>query len=125
MGQKLYVQDVLRKGRGVYAAIAFSNKDLIELCPVIITKSEELAIIHKTSLHDYYFLWGKEQNQAGIALGYGSIYNHSDTPNAEFRCDYEQKTIDFYAISDISIGEEITIDYHAGLKDGKLWFDVV
>lgn len=114
------------KGRAVITTEAISSGDLIEVCHVIILAPEELPIIHKTSLHDYYFLWGINQDRPAIALGQGSLYNHSYQPNAEFLYDYQNDTIDIKAISDISPGEEITVNYHAGDDDGKqsLWFDV-
>ena len=55
-------------------------------------------------------------------LGYGSIYNHSENPNAEI--DYnEGKQEDFLffkAIKDIKIGEEIVYNYE--FDDNKVEF---
>lgn len=57
-----------------------------------------------------------------IALGNGSIYNHSPTPNAfwKFREDSEGKAILFYAKKDISAGEEIFIKYNS--DSSRLFF---
>lgn len=120
---KLYIANTENKGKAVFAAVPFSPEDVIEICPVIILQETDLKVIHNTRLHDYYFLWGVEQNQAALALGYGSLYNHSDEPNAEIVFDYEQETIDFICIHDISPGDEVTIDYHAGLTERSLWFE--
>ncbi|MBK8626333.1 MAG: SET domain-containing protein-lysine N-methyltransferase [Saprospiraceae bacterium] len=79
------------------------------------TKSQ-LPIIHKTVLHDYYFLWGEEMDECATALGFGSLYNHAIHPNANFILDLENNTIDVEAIKDISAGAEITLNYHGELE---------
>lgn len=97
---------------------------MIEICPVIVLPEEELSIIHNTKLHDYYFLWGDEQQQCAIVLGFGSIYNHSYQPNARYLLDYEQLTVDFYAVKDIGAGEEITTNYNGESHiQTAVWFD--
>lgn len=98
---------------------------MIEICPVIVLPEEETRIIHGTSLHDYYFLWGEEQKQSAIVLGFGSMYNHAYRPNAKYLLDYEQMTVDFYAVEDIGAGEEITVNYNGEphLQD-PVWFDL-
>lgn len=96
---------------------------LLEVCPVIIIPQDQVAAIHKTVLHDYYFLWGPEEKQAAIALGFGSLYNHSFEPNAEYRVDYEQRSFDFYSLRDLEAGEEITVNYNGAEDDrSPLWF---
>ena len=122
---KLYIVNSKEKGKGVHAAVDFTQQDVIEVCHVIILQEPDLKTIHNTHLHDYYFLWGQAQKQAAIALGYGSLYNHSEDPNAEIVFDYDQETIDFICIKTIEPGDEITIDYHAGMAEKNLWFDVV
>jgi SET domain-containing protein len=72
-------------------------------------------------LHDYYFQW--DGDQAAIALGLGSLYNHSEAPNAEFEMDYDFDQIRFAAILDIAAGQEITTDYRSGKPEMKLWFE--
>lgn len=97
--------------------------DAIEVCPVIVIPRRELPVIHKTILHDYYFLWGEELEECAIALGYGSLYNHELHPNANFILDLENLTIDIEAIRDIKAGEEITLNYHGEPGDeSAVWF---
>ena len=79
-------------GRGVFTARDITPGALIEICPVLVLPAEELAVIHGTRLHDYYFLWGEDQQQCAIALGFGSLYNHASDPNAETVIDYEKET---------------------------------
>jgi SET domain-containing protein len=122
----LYIAYIKNKGRGVFTSSEINPGDLIEVCPVIILPKSELSIIHKTSLHDYYFLWGKDLDKCAIALGSGSIYNHSDHANAMFNLDLENDTIDIECIRPIAAGEEILINYNG--EDGNqdsLWFEIV
>jgi len=118
----LYIAET-NHGRGVFTAAPISKGSVIEVCHVIIIPAEELPIIHRTHLHDYYFLWGKDMTACAIALGYGSLYNHAVQPNANFILDLANDTIDIEAITDISPGEEITINYNGEPGDKtKLWF---
>ena len=126
MSQKpgLYIVNNKEKGRSVYSAYPIQKGDLIEVCHVIELKAFELPIIHKTTLHDYYFLWGADQNACAIALGYGSLYNHSVNGNAEYILDFENKTIDFIALVNIEAGQEITVNYHGENGDKTpLWWE--
>jgi SET domain-containing protein len=110
------------KGRGVYTSHALAAGDIVEIAPVIVLSAAEKAILHRTSLHDYYFDWGDDGKALAIALGYGSLYNHDKAANLDFEPDYDGKVVRFTASKDIDAGTELTIDYHAGLADGKLWF---
>ena len=119
----LYISEIPKKGRGVYTSMDITSGDTIEICPVIIIPKLQLPIIHKTILHDYYFLWGEQMEDCAIALGFGSLYNHEVHPNANFILDLENNTIDIVAIQNISAGSEITINYHGEPGDeGDLWF---
>lgn len=119
----LYIASSDHRGRGVFTASPIQAGDIIEVCPVIVIPKRELPIIHKTILHDYYFLWGENLEDCAIALGYGSMYNHALHPNANFILDLENLTIDIEAILDIAAGEEITLNYHGEPGDeSALWF---
>jgi SET domain-containing protein len=119
----LYTANIKSKGRGVFTCIDISPGDIIEVCPVIHIPKVELPIIHKTVLHDYYFLWGEAMDEAVIALGFGSLYNHALHPNADFILDFDNSTIDIVAIIPIAAGDEITINYNGEPgDDSALWF---
>ena len=77
--------------------------------------------IHDTLLHDYYFIW--PGGGCAIALGYGSLYNHSSNPNAIVIFDEESSEIIFQCISTIKAGTEILYDYTGGEKSVSLWFN--
>jgi len=123
----LYIMETEEKGRGVFTSIPISKGDVIESAPVVVIDDADRRNVHKTSLHDYYFLWEEtpETNgyEAAIALGYGSLYNHSNEPNAEFVPVFEERVIEFIAIRDIEPGEEILIKYDEGdHTEFELWF---
>ena len=84
----LYYSNTKNRGRGVFCTNDINKGDSIEICPTIIFSEQDLISIHKTKLHDFYFLWGKDQKSGAIALGYGSLYNHSLEPNAIFEMDF-------------------------------------
>jgi len=118
----LYIASTLDKGRGIFAGIKFDIGDMIEICPVLILSENERSIIHKTSLHNYYFVWGDNEKKAAIALGYGSLYNHSSDPNAQFTPSYEEGVIYIESLKKIEIGDEILFNYIDLYSEEKLWF---
>jgi SET domain-containing protein len=68
--------------------------------------------VRQTRLAHYYFEWGDDCQQAAIALGYGSLYNHSYNPNARYVFRESEECLEFIALRDIEPGEEITINYN-------------
>lgn len=120
----LYITSIPDKGRGVFTSIDIEEGSTIEVCPILLIPSHEVPIIHKTVLHDYYFLWGEDHKECVIALGFGSIYNHDVHSNADFILDYYNETIDIVALRNIKAHEEITINYNGTYGDNSpLWFD--
>lgn len=120
----LYIADSPLGGRGVFTSEMIPIGTLIEIAPVIVLSPEDLKTIHQTFLHDYYFLWSDDGRDGAIALGYGSLYNHSYNPNAEYFTNRDTMSIDVFAIQDIQAGEEITFNYNGTPHDeSQVWFD--
>ncbi|MEK7063305.1 MAG: SET domain-containing protein [Patescibacteria group bacterium] len=123
--QKIILKDsgVANAGRGVFATITIAEGELIESCPVIeLTSRWDRRLLKLTELRNYYFLWGEPQTQVAVALGYGSLYNHSYSPNAKYKKLDEEKCINFYAIRDIAPGDEILVNYNGTPTDKTpLW----
>ena len=120
--QKLVVKPSLIHGQGVYALIPIAAGSLIEACPVIILNPKDTAIIDQTHLYNYYFTW--EAEHSAIALGYGSIYNHSYQPNARYQTDYSNKVIHITALIDIPAGVEIMVNYNGEPRSQvPVWFE--
>lgn len=100
-----------------------TEDSVIEICPIIVVPAEQAKeIVKGYVLYDYYFEWKK--GSIAIALGYGSLYNHSEAPNAIFEPDYKNQYIIFRSLREIRPGEEIVIDYHAGNPDEQVWFEI-
>ncbi len=59
-------------------------------------------------------------------MGYGSLYNHSYTPNAVYQVNDQEMIIQFNALRNIQVGEEITINYNRNPGDrSPVWFEVI
>lgn len=107
--------------KGVFARQNIKKGEVIEIAPVITLEHEELIDTKWNTLFDYYF-WLDEY--VVLALGYGSLYNHSDNPNAKYSLNKEKKEIKFTALKDIKKGEEILFNYRGRSKSKtRLWFE--
>ena len=71
------------KGRGVFARRAIKKGEVIEKVPVILIPKETVVGNAFGKVLDKYVFWWNNKTLA-ISLGYGSMYNHSFTPNAEY-----------------------------------------
>lgn len=121
---RLYVQEVPGKGRGVFTAEPIPGGAVIEVAPVIaIPELGGTAFSADRTIDRYLFKFG---DWMAVALGYGSLYNHSYEPNARYDPDVERLTITFVALRDIEANEEITTNYNRKVDDrSPLWFTVV
>ncbi|OKL35873.1 SET domain-containing protein [Domibacillus mangrovi] len=124
--ESLCIKDSGKYGRGVYATRDIKAGKCIEVSPVIVSPQTEWKYLKKTILSEYYFTWGENYEHKAIALGYGSLFNHSYTPNATFIYKPDILSIAFFAIADIKEDKEITINYNWDHEDtSPLWFDVI
>ena len=120
----LFIGDSFNKGRGVFSSGNLAAGTIIEIAPVIVLSPEERVILDQTLLHDYIFLWGTDETQCCVALGYVSIYNHDYLSNAEYEMDFETNTIRIKTVREIKKGEEIFINYNGAWNDSTpVWFD--
>jgi len=120
----LFVAESATHGRGVFCGTDISEGSLIEICPVLTVSPEDMNLLKRTSLYDYYFEWNEDAKSGAIALGFGSIYNHSTNPNARYLVDYENDDMQVIALRDIPVGEEICFNYNGDPKDKKkVWFE--
>ena len=101
-------------GRGVFASRTIKPNELIESCPIVLIPALQVQHLRYTELFNYYFSWGDKREQAAIALGYGSLYNHSYDPNATYVKQVPGMSIDFIALKPILRGTEILVNYNAG-----------
>ncbi len=97
-------------GKGVFAIKSYKSGGVVEVCPYITMNEDDVQGV----LLDYIFE-GFKDGTALCVLGYGMIYNHSDSPNLE-PYQGDDNTIEFVALRKIKKGEELTHDY------GKDWW---
>lgn len=122
----IYVNKSKLQGLGVFTSSDIPEEGIIEISPILYIPSTDIPLIKKTIINNYYFEWDEDSKAGVLALGYGSIYNHSYTPNAYYDMDMPGGTISFYAYRDIKAGEEITINYNGAPDDDKpIWFDAI
>ena len=100
-------------GYGVFAVQKILEGEIIEETPILdlgISKGESTGL-----MIDYRFNWpqgsGGNWEKQVLAWGYGSLYNHSETPNAYWRSNLERDTFEFVANKNIEEGEEIFVWY--------------
>jgi SET domain-containing protein len=122
--ESIEVKRTKGKGRGVFARRLIRKGELIEKVPMLVLPVEEFHDgLGKTSLANYCFNW--KEGTVALALGYGSLYNHSYRPNARYD-DVWPQTKEFTALRDIEPGEEITVNYNGKPKGrSAVWFEVV
>lgn len=120
----LTIKNTKNKGRGVFANRDFKSGETIEICPVIVISSNGVDQLGKSILDEYFFLWESNED-AAIALGYGSLYNHSLNNNAVFEKDLVNRTLIIKSIIDINKRDEIFINYFGDEKEKEdwLWFE--
>ena len=110
-------------GYGVFAKEGIEKGEQIEEL-IMLRLGWRRNYHHDPVLKDY--LWGDKRcqcdeckihgNKLYIALGLGSIYNHSDNPNASVLADFEARIQKIKAIRRIEAGEELFVSY------GKKYF---
>jgi SET domain-containing protein len=99
-------------GRGVYALQHISEGELVETCETLSTEFEsDLDAWIYEALEDGYGL---------IALGLGSLYNHSLEPNAHYEVCEDDK-IRIWALKHIGPGSEIRFNYNGDPEDQTEW----
>ena len=111
------------KGRGLFAARAIAEDEVIEAAPVAIIDARQASLMEETPLGHHYFHWdGDEGDESGwrgaVAFGLVSLVNHADVANAGVWPDHERQCMILAALRPIAEGEEITIHY-----DIDLWFE--
>ncbi|MEZ4669909.1 MAG: SET domain-containing protein [Anaerolineae bacterium] len=101
--------------RGLLATRDIAAGELVERCPMVLIPVTQEDALEATVLANYYFLWTDEDY--AMALGYGSLMNHSYNANMVFERDFENSTMIFRAAKAIKRGEELTINYNGDPDD--------
>ena len=114
------------KGRGVFAEKAFEVGEVLEVCPLIILDKERDDPLLDTIIEEYIYAW--MSGGSAVALGFGSLYNHSYESNAAYKRIEATNQLIFEAIRPIEEGDEVTINYNGDpddkthlIFDGDCW----
>lgn len=107
---KIVVKKSPIHGYGVYAGAEIAKGEIIEECYAITSLINDMG----PPFQDYVF---GDKRIFAIPLGFGCIYNHSYSPNAEFTLHEHEPIVTFAAIRSIKKGEEIFVSY------GSDWFN--
>lgn len=125
MAYPIETRRTAKKGLGVFALKDFKEGEIIEVCPVLTFDTKGRKNLEKTLLSHYVYPW-RSTRGAALVLGYGSIYNHSFSPNADWKQNFKTYSMVYRAIKNIKKGEEITVNYN-GEPDEQTpidWFEV-
>ncbi|KAI9061359.1 hypothetical protein FKP32DRAFT_1576160 [Trametes sanguinea] len=115
----LRIEHVDGKGRGVYACREIAAQTVIEVSPVLLFSAAEYEAHGRHTVLDHYtFKW--PDGRMALALGLGSLFNHSQRPNVSYSIDTTTESIRYTTTRPIVIDEELCIFY-----GHKLWFDPV
>lgn len=104
---KIYVKKSSMHGFGVFAAKTIRKGEIIEECYAIISRGGDKTLM------DFYF---DAKGKYALLTGFGSIYNHSDEPNADYTINRKRRIATIKADRTIRKGEEIFVSY------GEKWF---
>jgi hypothetical protein len=112
------------KGRGVFALERITKGRVVERAPVLVFPSPEWdAHARHTLLAHYAFRWpprsapepGEDVDKGAfaLALGHGSLFNHSARPNVGWVRRAGDGVIEYVALEDVEAGKELLISYGA------------
>lgn len=98
-------------GFGVFTDSKIYKDQTVEICYCLPASPND-------SYYSNYLFTITDTIEDFLVTGFGSIYNHSYNPNMIWGIiDIKLRVINFVAIKDIEIGEELTLNY------GKKWWD--
>lgn len=105
-----------KRGRGVFPMTFIPCNTVIEVSPILLFRHDEYkAHGQYTALDEYTYRW---RDGYALALGLGSMFNHSRRPNVGFVRDFEDQVIRYVTLRDVQPGEELCISYGT-----HLWFE--
>ena len=124
-------------GRGVFARCDLPAETVVEVAPVLLLHRVDGD--HAGSLARYVFEWDVDEDETAyaMALGWGSMFNHSGDPSCRYLRADEDDTIAYLAddtsppdvanhlapalvfvtVRPVAAGEELTIDYSGRGED--------
>jgi SET domain-containing protein len=104
-----YVKRVRGKGWGAFCPKRIPKGTVFNVTTLLVLPASEAKQMSGSSLEAYWYEFGSRGR--ALALGLGSIMNHSDEPNCSYHFSKKKRTLRFYALRDIPPHEELTHDY--------------
>jgi SET domain-containing protein len=92
---------------GVFAREPIKKYEILEEFPYFKVPIDELN--NSNSCMNYSYALDK--NFSIIGMGFCGLYNHSFEPNVDYEIDKVNEVMRHYAICDIDVDEELTLDY--------------
>jgi SET domain-containing protein len=111
---KIYVKDSPLHNLGVFSSQKIEKGEVIDVCPFLSfpqSSNERIPVFS-----NYTFCYPRSENWTthALVMGYGSYYNHSETPSVDWNTNEDDRTFIFFALRDINEGEELFINYGNG-----------
>lgn len=103
----LTVKNFKGMGRGLVATQDIKKGTVIEVSHVLVFSKFDYAS-DSDLLSRYFYAW---KDEAALALGYGSLFNHSDTENVTWTCNYKKNTITYKTTKVVKKGEQLFLNY--------------
>ena len=98
-----YIDEIM--GFGVFASQDIDEGIIVETCYCVKTYNQPF-----NPCFDYLFQLTNTESL--IPFGYGSIYNHSYTPNIHWRMvNMEKPIMEFFSLKNIKVGDELCHNY--------------
>lgn len=106
----LTVRLVPGRGRGIFAAQDIKKGARLLSDPIVFVPKVESQYTDPSVVGRYVFEWNDDGDLC-VVFGLGSLINHGLPENVRLDSNEEDRTMDFYALTDISAGEELVYDY--------------
>lgn len=108
----LRIKTTDKYGRGIYATKRITKGTVVDTTPIILLTQEDTTSLNNTSLIYWWFGWPTGRSgPTAIALGLGSLFNHSFDANCHYEADEKNLTMKFVATETIEKGEQLFINY--------------
>lgn len=104
--------------RGIFATTNIKKDSIIEQCPLVPLSNRSRYHNDPTLVNYLYANKNCDCSECKnhgymyyMVLGYGMLYNHSETPNAKWDFDYKNFIANLVSTTDIKESEEIFVSY--------------
>lgn len=113
--RQYYIETTEEFGRGLYATYDLKPGTVLFIAEVLVLNENDTIKVNETDLKYYTFKYDTDRDC--LVLGDGEIFNHSDTPNVDYKLiQYEtRKCMMFVATKEVLAGEQLFIDYSADI----------